>query len=122
MQNGRIVGAVTQPEAMVSSLKTCWKPRVGPMDERTLQALSKALTLMMFPGNIIEDLHLDGVCLDADTMMRLNRKINNRFYTLLSVWFNGTDEEVNRLERTLNFLAKYYGTDWGKAEWVEILI
>jgi hypothetical protein len=41
------------------------------MDERTLQALSKALTLMMFPGNIIEDSHLDGVCWDADTMMRL---------------------------------------------------
>jgi len=113
---------MTQLEATASLLKTCWKPRVDPMDERTLQALSKALTLLIFRNSIIEDLHTDGTCLDDADMTRLNRDINNRFYTLLTLWFYGTDEETERLERTLNFLAKNYGNDWDKAERVELLM
>ena len=92
------------------------------MDERTLQALSKALTLLIFRNSIIEDLHTDGTCLDEADMTKLNRDINNRFYTLLTLWFYGTDEETERLERTLNFLAKNYGNDWGKAEQVDLLM
>lgn len=38
------------------------------MDERTLQALSKALTLLVFRNGIVENLHADGVCLDDKTM------------------------------------------------------
>jgi len=92
------------------------------MDERTLQALSKALTLLIFRNSIIEDMHTDGTCLDEADMTKLNRDINNRFYTLLTLWFYGTDEETERLERTLNFLAKNYGNDWDKAERVELLM
>ena len=55
-------------------------------------------------------------------MTKLNRDINNRFYTLLMMWFYGTDEETEQLERTLNFLAKNYGNDWDKAERVELLM
>ena len=57
-----------------------------------------------------------------NTMTKLNRDINNRFYTLLTLWFYGTDEETKRLEHTLNFLAKNYGNDWDKAERVELLM
>lgn len=63
------------------------------MDERTLQALSKALTHLIFRNGVVENLHADGACLDNETMEKLNKDINNRFYTLLSIWFNGTDEK-----------------------------
>ena len=86
---------MTRPEAMVSSLKTCWKPRVDPMDERTLQALSKALTLLIFRNSIIEDLHTDGTCLDDADMTKLNRDINNRFYTLLTLQFRHGADQVH---------------------------
>ena len=92
------------------------------MDERTPQALSKALTLLIFRNSIIEYLHTDGTCLNDTDMTKLNRDINNRFYTLLTLWFYGTDEEIKRLEHTLNFLAKNYENDWDKAERVKILM
>lgn len=92
------------------------------MDERTLQALSKSLTLLIFRNGSVETLHADGACLDDDTMAKLNRDVNNRIYTLLTVWFNGTDEETDRLERSLNFLAKYYGQNWDQAKIVDILM
>lgn len=92
------------------------------MDERTLQALSKALTLLIFRNGTVENLHADGACLDDDTMAKLNRDVNNRIYTLLTVWFNGTDDEIDRLERSLNFLAKFYGQNWDYAKIVDILM
>ena len=55
------------------------------MDERTLQALSKALTHLIFRNGVVENLHADGACLDNETMEKLNKDINNRFYTLLSI-------------------------------------
>lgn len=64
----------------------------------------------------------NGACLDNEIMKKLNKDINNRFYTLLTIWFNGTDKEEMRLERTLNFLAKFYGQNWGKAKIIDILM
>lgn len=92
------------------------------MDKDTMQALSKALTLLIFRNGAVETLHAKGACLDNSTMAQLNRDVNNRFYTLLSVWFHGTEEEVFRLEHTLTFLAKYYGQDWDPAQRVDFLI
>ena len=92
------------------------------MDERTLQALSKALTHLVFRNGVVENLHADGACLDNETMEKLNKDINNRFYTMLSIWFSGTNEEEMSLERTLNFLAKFYGQDWEKAKEIDILV
>lgn len=92
------------------------------MDERTLQALSKALTHLIFRNGVVENLHAEGACLDNEVMKKLNMDINNRFYTFLSIWFNGTDEEEIRLERTLNFLAKFYGQNWEKAKGIDILM
>ncbi len=64
------------------------------MDERTLQALSKALTHLIFRNGAVENLHADGACLDDETMKQLNIDVNNRFYTMLDIWFNGTEEDV----------------------------
>lgn len=45
--------------------------------------------------------------MDDETMTKLNQEINNHLYTLLMIWFSGTEEEAENLERTLNFLARY---------------
>ena len=92
------------------------------MDERTMQALSKALTHLVFRNGAVETLHAGGVCLDDDTMGKLNRDVNNRIYTVLTVWLNGTEEEMKRLESWLYFLAKYYGCNWDPAKIVDILM
>jgi len=92
------------------------------MDERTLQALSKALTLLIFRNGAVETLHANGTCLDDDTMGKLNRDVNNRIYTVLTVWFHGTDEEMDHLKRSLNFLAAFYGHNWDPAKIVDILM
>jgi len=91
-------------------------------DEQTLQALSKALTHLVFRNGIVEKLHAADANLDDATMKKLNIDINNRIYTVLDIWFNGTEEEVERLESILNFLAKYYGKSWNPAEWINLLM
>ena len=91
------------------------------MDEQTLQALSKALTLLIFRNGAVENLHASDAVLDDVTMKVLNKDVNTRIYTVLSIWFNGTGEEVEKLERALNFLARFYGQDWDKAEYIRIL-
>lgn len=91
------------------------------MDERTLQALSRALTLLIFRNGAVEDLHASCTLLDDAAMKILNKDVNNRFYTILSIWFNGAEDEVKQLERTLNFLARSFGQDWDGAEYVKII-
>lgn len=92
------------------------------MDEQTLQALSKSLKHLVFRNGIIENLHAADANLDDETMKQLNMDINNRIYTVLDIWFNGTEEEVERLEHILNFLARYYGNSWNQAEWIDLLM
>ena len=92
------------------------------MDERTLQTLSKALTLLIFRMGAVEKLHAIGACLDDETMKKLNMDINNRFYSLLTIWFNGSDEDAVNLEHTLNFMVKVYGRNWDKAQTVDMLM
>ena len=92
------------------------------MDERTLHAFSKPLTHLDFRNGEVENLHADGACLNDETMKKLNIDINNRFCTVLDIWLNGTEEEVERLERTLNFVARYYDQSWDQAKWVNLLM
>lgn len=90
------------------------------MDERILQALSRALTHLVFRNGVVESLHAHDAILDDATMEKLNRDVNNRFYTLLTIWFYGTDDELERLERTLTFSARFYGRNWAPAIKIEI--
>ena len=91
------------------------------MDEQTLQTLARALTLLIFRNGAVEDLHAKGACLTDETMRMLNRDINNRLYTLLDIWLNGTEEDAVKLEKTLNFMARFYGRDWDKAERIQLI-
>ena len=91
------------------------------MDDQTLQALSKALTLLIFRNGAVENCAASEAILDDVTMKILNKDVNNRFYTVLSIWFNGSVEDVEKLERALNFLVRFYGQDWDKAEFVGII-
>lgn len=90
------------------------------MDEFTLQALSRALTHLIFRNGVVESLHANDAALDDTTMEMLNQDVNNRVYTLLTVWFNGTDDELESLERTLNFSTRFYGSDWDPAIKIKI--
>ena len=90
------------------------------MDERTLQILSRALTHLVFRNGVAESLHASGATLDDATMEMLNRDVNNRFYTLLTIWFFGTDDEVEKLEQTLTFSARFYGRNWAPAVKIDI--
>ena len=80
------------------NLKICAARRNSSMDEDTLQALSRALTHLVFRNGAVEDLHAVGAVLDDTAMEQLNRDVHNRFYTLLAIWFNGTGPERDRLE------------------------
>ncbi len=77
------------------------------MDERTLQELSKALTHLVFRNGTVENLHSEDACLDDETMKKLNIDVNNRIYTVLDIWFNGTEEEVEQLEWVLHYLLLF---------------
>lgn len=92
------------------------------MDEHTLQTLSKALTHMVFRNGVVEHLHAEGIPLANVAIKKLNQDVNNRFYSLLNVRYNGTADEMGRLEKTLSFLANFYGRNWDPATQVEILI
>jgi len=90
------------------------------MDEHTLQVLSRALTHLVFRNGVVEELHAKGAILDDSTMELLNRDLNNRFYTLLTIWFHGTEAELESLERAIDFSAKFYGRNWDPAIKIEI--
>lgn len=49
------------------------------MDDQTLQALSKALTLLIFRNGAVENCAASEAILDDVTMKILNKDVNNRF-------------------------------------------
>ena len=90
------------------------------MDDQTLQALSKALTLLIFRNGAVENCAASEAILDDVTMKILNKDVNNRFYTVLSILFNGDGEDVKKLEQMLNFLARFFGPDKQSAAFSKI--
>lgn len=84
------------------------------MDEETIQIFSKALTHLCFRNGIVEDLHAEGSKLTNETMKVLNKDINNRIYTVLSLWFGSESDHVI-LSKMLE-LSAMYGSSWDKAE------
>ena len=113
---------MTRREGMGFLSKICWTRRSSAMDERTLQALSKALTHLVFRNGMAENLHAVGATLDDETMKKLNIDDGAKDDLKLRVWVNGTEEDVERLKHILNFLAKYYGQRWNQAEWIDLLM
>ena len=57
------------------------------MDEKTLQALSKALTHLVFRNDIVERLHAAGANLDDETMKQLNIQLWLKFKVFINEQF-----------------------------------
>lgn len=53
-------------------------------------------------------------------MKRLNIEINNRIYSLLYIWFCGSEEEMQELLKHIGFSSIYGRGTWEKARKVEI--
>lgn len=89
--------------------------------ENELQAFSRGLTHLIFRNlRIVEEIHAEGVPLDDEMMKALNIEINNRIYTLLSIWLYGSEEEFNELLKTIKFNSFYGSGSWDAARKVEL--
>ena len=85
------------------------------MNDELLQAISKSLTHLIYRNTIVEDLHVEGACLNDETMKIINKEVNNRIYTLLNWYLSGDEEDRKTLEELVSF-ACIYGSNWDKAE------
>ncbi len=91
------------------------------MTEEELQNISRALTHMLFRNvPLVEEIHTKQLVIDQELMKRLNIEINNRIYSLLYIWFCGSEEEMQELLRHIWFSSIYGSGTWEKAIKVEI--
>lgn len=91
------------------------------MSEEELQNISRALTHMLFRNvPLVEEIHTKRLVIDQELMKRLNIEINNRIYSLLYIWFCGSEEEMQELLRRIWFSSIYGRGTWEKARKVEI--
>lgn len=89
--------------------------------ENELQAFSRGLMHLIFRNlRIVEEIHAEGGPLDDEMMKALNIEINNRIYTLLSIWLYGSEEEFNELLKTIKFNSFYGSGSWDVARKVEL--
>lgn len=89
--------------------------------EAELQALSRGLTHLIFRNiQLVEEIHAMQMPIDDKVMQMLNIEINNRIYSLLSIWLYGTEEERLELLRHIRFNSFYGCGSWDKARKVEI--
>lgn len=86
-----------------------------------MQDVSRGLTHLIFRNlRIVEEIHAEGIPLDDEVMKALNIEINNRIYTLLSIWLYGSEEEFNELLKTIKFNSFYGSGSWDAARKVEL--
>ena len=89
--------------------------------EDELQDVSRGLTHLIFRNlRIVEEIHAEGIPLDDEVMKALNIEINNRRYTLLSIWLYGSEAEVKELLKTIEFSSLYGRGSWDVARKVEL--
>ena len=76
--------------------------------ENELQAFSRGLTHLIFRNlRLVEEIHAKQKPLEDEVMKTLNIEINNRIYTLLSIWLYGSELEVKELLKTIEFSSLY---------------
>lgn len=86
------------------------------MSEEELQNISRALTHMLFRNvPLVEEIHAKRLVIDQELMKRLNIEINNRIYSLLYIWFCGSEEEMQELLKHIGFSSIYGRGTWEKA-------
>lgn len=78
------------------------------MSEEELQNISRALTHMLFRNvPLVEEIHTKRLFIDQELMKRLNLEINNRIYSLLYIWFCGSEEKMQVLLKHIGFSSIY---------------
>lgn len=81
--------------------------------EAELQALSRGLTHIIFRNaQLVEEIHAKQMPIDDKVMKMFNIEINNRIYTLLSIWLYGSEEERLELLRHIQFSSLYGRGTW----------
>lgn len=89
--------------------------------EAELQALSRGLTHLIFRNvQLVEEIHVKQTPINDEIMKILNIEINNRIYSLLSTWLNGTEEERIELLQHIQISSLYGRGTWDKARKVEL--
>lgn len=89
--------------------------------EEELQDISRALTHMLFRNvPLVEEIHTKQLVIDQETMKNLNIEINNRIYSMLYIWFYGSEEEIQMLFKHIGFNSIYGRGTWKPARKVEI--
>ena len=91
------------------------------IEEKELQDISRALTHMLFRNvPLVEEIHTKQLVIDQETMKNLNIEINNRIYSMLYVWFLGSEDEIRMLLKHIEFCSLYGRGTWKPARKVEI--
>ena len=89
--------------------------------EEDLQDISRALTHMLFRNvPLVEEIHAKQLIIDEEMMKNLNIEINNRIYSMLYIWFYGSEDEIQMLFKHIEFSSMYGRGTWDKARKVEI--
>ncbi|MBQ2901553.1 MAG: hypothetical protein IJE49_06865 [Agathobacter sp.] len=91
------------------------------MKEEDLQDISRALTHMLFRNvPLVEEIHAKQLIIDEEMMKNLNIEINNRIYSMLYIWFYGSEDEIQMLFKHIEFSSMYGRGTWEPARKVEI--
>ena len=89
--------------------------------EEDLQDISRALTHMLFRNvPLVEESHAKQLIIDEEMMKNLNIEINNRIYSMLYIWFYGSEDEIQMLFKHIEFSSMYGRGTWEPARKVEI--
>ena len=89
--------------------------------EEDLQDISRALTHMLFRNvPLVEESHAKQLIIDEEMMKNLNIEINNRIYSMLYIWFYGSEDEIQMLFKYIEFSSMYGRGTWEPARKVEI--
>lgn len=91
------------------------------LKEEELQDIFRALTHMLFRNvPLVEEIHAKQLVIDQNMMKNLNTEINHRIYSMLYIWFYGSEEEIQRLFKHIEFCSIYGRGTWEPARKVEI--
>ena len=91
------------------------------LKEEELQDISCALTHILFRNvPLVEEIHAKQLVIDQNMIKNLNVEINNRIYSMLYIWFYGSEDEIQMLFKHIEFSSMYGRGTWEPARKVEI--
>ena len=69
---------------------------------------------------LVEEIHVKQLVIDQETMKNINIEINNRIYSMLYIWFYGSEDEIQMLFKHIEFSSMYGRETWDPARKAEI--